>query len=107
MDVVAFPAEGVMRANIDLDKGITWRARTDTGASLPAQTEHGPIANSRRNCDVERRAVGQGDLLLAAVDGIQKIEFELVVRIAPARTGASPRLSAEYLRQKVIVEVRK
>ena len=102
MNVVALACEDAVRANLDLDQCITGRTAADAGSSLATQTQDLAIARAGRNGDVKHGAVGQGELLLAAVNRIEKIKRQAIVRVLSAHADIAARLPTENFREEIV-----
>src|SRR5947209_3249678 len=101
MDIVALARENAVRPHLDLDQRISGRTAADARAALAAQAKDLAVTRARRNGDVEQRAVGKRELLLTAIDRIEKIERQTVVNVRAAHAIAAP-LPAENFRQDIV-----
>src|SRR3954453_11186660 len=102
MNVVALACEDAVRANLDLDQCVAGRTAADARPSLATQTQDLAIASAGRNGDVEHGAVGQGELLLAAVDRIEKIKRQAIVRVLSSHADIAARLPTENFRKEIV-----
>src|SRR6266851_2433288 len=101
MDVVAVTGEVGMRLDADLDQGIARRTVACTRTALASQAQNLAIPRPRRDVDVQRGAVGEDKRLLAAIDGVEKRELQVIAVIPAPPAAAGPTGAAEYLRENI------
>src|SRR3977135_4401201 len=102
MDIIALAREDGMRSDLDLGTRIARLPTTDTGSSLATQAKGLAIACAGGNADVEHRAVGKRELLLAAIDRVEKIERQAIVNGLSAHADIAAPLPAENLRKDIV-----
>ena len=112
MDVVAFADEVGVRQDTDLDQGVAWRTVSGSPTTLPLQAENLAVAGAGRNVDLKRTPVGQDNGLLAAVDGIEKVELKVISEVSPASApggaaGASKDLGENIIAAGEVTEIGK
>src|SRR5262249_40105632 len=83
--------------------GIARRPAADARLALAAQAQDLAVARAERNRDLERLALRQGDLPLCAVDCIEEVDLEPIMRVRPAHAEIAAGLAAEDLGEHVVI----
>ncbi|GAB9249020.1 hypothetical protein BDS110ZK12_79590 [Bradyrhizobium diazoefficiens] len=97
MNVVAFADEVGVRQDADLNQGVAWQTVSGSPTTLLLQAQNLAVAGAGRNVDLERGSVGQDYGLLAAVDGIEKVEVKVISDVSPASApGGAARTSKDF-----------
>jgi hypothetical protein len=89
MNIIALACEKVVRLDRDLHIRVAGSAFSDSRATLTAQPQDLALLNPRRNRDVERAPVGQGQPFGLAPDGFKEFDGETILHIlsaSPSRT---------------------
>src|SRR5689334_3981288 len=102
MDVVALASEQRMRPDAQFDQRVSRRAAIAACAAFATQPQNLAVVRPRRDLDVEHRAIRQSEGLLASIDGVEKVEFETIMRIAAAPADSAAPLPTEDLRDDVV-----
>src|SRR5580704_18837570 len=91
MNIVVFAREDTMRPDRDLDQSVARRAAANARFAFAAKTEHLSVAHACGDRHVELDSIGQSNVPLGAIDGVEKVEVEMImnVRSAPAQVGSS------------------
>src|SRR5258707_14394571 len=85
----------LMRQHADLDQRIAGRAVSHSRATFAFQAQNLTVPRARRDADVKRGAIGEDERLLAAIDGIQERQIEMVVHILATPAAARATVAAK------------
>src|SRR5690606_1973016 len=84
MNVIAFAAEKGMGPDSDLDQGVAVRAAAGPRAPLTPKPDLLAFLHVLRDFHIQRLAVFKRDLPPGALNGVQKIDGDLVNAVKPA-----------------------
>ena len=90
-----------MRQDADLDQRIARRSISHSRAAFAFQTQNLAIPRRPRNVDVQRGPVREDKRLLAAIDGIEQGEIEVIADILAPPAAVRTARAAEYLRENI------
>ena len=79
-----------MRPHGDCDQRIARRAAADPRLPFAPQAQDLAVARAGWNGDLEHLAVGERDLPLGAVDRVEEINLETIMRVRPAHPKIAP-----------------
>ena len=91
-----------MGTNVDLDQRIARPTAAEAGAALAAQPQDLAVARAGWNIDIEHGAVRQRELLLAAVDGVEKIKRWTMVSVWAAHADIAASLPAKHFGKDIV-----
>ena len=77
-------------------------AAADPRLPFAAQAQDLAVARAGWNGDLEHLAVGERDLPLGAVDRVEEIDLETIMRVRPPHAKIAPAPAAEYFRENVL-----
>src|SRR6185295_13377231 len=101
-DVIVVTGKKRVGTHGDFDQGIARRAAVDPRHPLAAQPQDLAFAGPGWDRNVKGGALGQGHLLLAAIDGIEEAEFEPVADILPRHAELAAAAAAKDLGQDLV-----
>src|SRR6516165_3406238 len=104
VDVIIFPSEQFVRAHFDFGQSIPRRCSAYSRPSLLAQAKDLMISRSRRDHDIEGRAIGHGNAFRRAVHGFEELDGEPVMHIlTPDAEMRASLATAQDLRENILV----